>query len=46
MAPTSFSQRENGESDEIAEAFLYLAPDESSYVLGSELLIDGRMRIK
>lgn len=35
-----------GVSAEIAEAFLYLASDESRYVLGSELLIDGGMRIK
>lgn len=35
-----------GESQEIAEAFLYLASDESRYVVGSELLIDGGMRIK
>jgi len=35
-----------GVSEEIAGAFLYLASDESRYVLGSELLIDGGMRIK
>jgi NAD(P)-dependent dehydrogenase (short-subunit alcohol dehydrogenase family) len=35
-----------GVSEEIAGAFLYLASDESKYVLGSELLIDGGMRIK
>jgi NAD(P)-dependent dehydrogenase (short-subunit alcohol dehydrogenase family) len=35
-----------GISEEIAEAFLYLASDASRYVVGSELLIDGGMRIK
>lgn len=35
-----------GVSEEIAGAFLYLASDESRYVVGSELLIDGGMRIK
>lgn len=35
-----------GISEEIAEAFLYLASDASKYIVGSELLIDGGMRIK
>jgi NAD(P)-dependent dehydrogenase (short-subunit alcohol dehydrogenase family) len=32
--------------EEIAEGFLYLASDDSKYMLGSELLLDGGMRIK
>ncbi len=35
-----------GVSEEIAEAFLYVASDASKFMLGSELLIDGGMRIK
>ena len=35
-----------GISEEIAEAFLYVASDASKFMLGSELLIDGGMRIK
>jgi NAD(P)-dependent dehydrogenase (short-subunit alcohol dehydrogenase family) len=35
-----------GMSEEIAEGFLYLASDASKYMAGSELLIDGGMRIK
>jgi len=35
-----------GDSEEIAEGFLFLASDASKYMLGSELLIDGGMRIK
>jgi len=35
-----------GDSEEIAEAFLYLASDASRYVVGTELLIDGGMRVK
>jgi NAD(P)-dependent dehydrogenase (short-subunit alcohol dehydrogenase family) len=35
-----------GVSEEIAEAFLYLASDASKYLVGSELLVDGGMRIK
>ncbi len=33
-------------SEEMAEAFVYLASDDSRYMLGSELLLDGGMRIK
>jgi NAD(P)-dependent dehydrogenase (short-subunit alcohol dehydrogenase family) len=32
------------QADEIAEAFLYLASDDSKYVIGTELLIDGGFR--
>ncbi len=32
--------------EEIAEGFLYLASDDSKYMLGGELLLDGGMRIK
>lgn len=32
-----------GEPDEIADAFVYLISDESAYVVGSELIIDGGM---
>jgi len=35
-----------GIPEEVAKAFLYLASDASRYVVGSELLIDGGMRIK
>jgi NAD(P)-dependent dehydrogenase (short-subunit alcohol dehydrogenase family) len=35
-----------GLSEEIAEGFLFLASDASRYMTGSELLIDGGMRIK
>jgi len=33
-----------GNADEIAQAFLYVASDDSKYMLGSELLIDGGFR--
>ncbi len=35
-----------GTSQEMAEGFLYLASDDSKFMLGSELLLDGGMRIK
>jgi NAD(P)-dependent dehydrogenase (short-subunit alcohol dehydrogenase family) len=35
-----------GTSAEIAEGFLFLASDDSKYMIGSELLLDGGMRIK
>jgi NAD(P)-dependent dehydrogenase (short-subunit alcohol dehydrogenase family) len=35
-----------GVSEEIAEGFLFLASDSSKYMTGSELLIDGGMRVK
>jgi NAD(P)-dependent dehydrogenase (short-subunit alcohol dehydrogenase family) len=35
-----------GNSREIAEGFLYLASDDSRYMIGGELLLDGGMRIK
>jgi NAD(P)-dependent dehydrogenase (short-subunit alcohol dehydrogenase family) len=35
-----------GVSEEIAEGFLFLASDSSRYMTGSELLIDGGMRMK
>ena len=35
-----------GNADEIAKGFLYLASDDSKYMIGSELLIDGGMRVK
>lgn len=35
-----------GTSEEIAEGFLYLASDDSKYMVGAELLLDGGMRIK
>jgi NAD(P)-dependent dehydrogenase (short-subunit alcohol dehydrogenase family) len=35
-----------GRPEEIAEGFLFMASDASQYLLGSELLIDGGMRIK
>ncbi|WP_158798788.1 SDR family NAD(P)-dependent oxidoreductase [Pedobacter sp. L105] len=35
-----------GNSEEIAQGFLYLASDDSRFMLGGELLLDGGMRIK
>lgn len=35
-----------GNPEEIAQGFLYLASDDSRFVVGSELLLDGGMRIK
>jgi NAD(P)-dependent dehydrogenase (short-subunit alcohol dehydrogenase family) len=35
-----------GTSGEMAEAFLYMASDDSRFVIGSELLLDGGMRLK
>lgn len=35
-----------GESDEMAQGFLYLASEDSKYMVGAELLLDGGMRIK
>jgi len=35
-----------GNANEIAKGFLYLASDDSKYMIGSELLIDGGMRVK
>ena len=35
-----------GTSEEMAGGFLFLASDDSGYMLGSELLMDGGMRIK
>jgi NAD(P)-dependent dehydrogenase (short-subunit alcohol dehydrogenase family) len=35
-----------GTAEEIAEGFLYLASDASRFIIGSELLIDGGMRLK
>lgn len=35
-----------GMSEEIARGFLFLASDDSRYMVGSELLLDGGMRVK
>lgn len=35
-----------GNSEEIAQGFLYLASDDSRFMVGGELLLDGGMRIK
>jgi len=33
-----------GTSEEMAEGFLYLASDDSKYMVGGELLLDGGLR--
>jgi NAD(P)-dependent dehydrogenase (short-subunit alcohol dehydrogenase family) len=44
MANNMIPAKRLGTTGEIAEAFLYLASDDSRYMIGSELVIDGGVK--
>lgn len=43
MHPAGYALRPFGQTDEVAKTVLFLASDESSYILGENLYIDGGM---
>ena len=44
MAGNMIPAKRLGKAEEIAEGFLYLASDASSYIVGSELVMDGGVK--